>query len=701
MRAPFDILRLDSRRRFCRRTLLVLLLAGIAPGNLLAGNVIFEDIAADGANGLDYARTPSATISIFDAFVASGIYSFADLPLSPMKPHGAPGLAMLDYDGDGDLDLYVTNGPGSANSLFANQLADGGGVSFVDLAADAGVDATDQDSSGTCFGDIDNDGDPDLLVLSQYDTNRLFENNGDGTFTDISATAGLGGGQGSLSCSFGDVDGDGLLDVAVANISADMSNSLSIVVPFDFARHNQLFHNQGGNAFTDVSASAGIEGTSGFVSPIFDGRPTPTWAIALVDIDQDGDVDLIQADDQGGVPFARDGGLDYGLIHWFENDGNGQFTDRTAGAGLAKPGSWMGLSFGDLDGDGELDFFGSNLGDYATTLLSPLDPTYSNFALYLQGDMASRWFYNDGVGGFADPGVGPLEATPFGWGTSIADYDNDGDSDILFHGGLYFGPVAQGSPAALLENDGSGTFDRDAVAFAGSTDHQARTVQGVAMGDLDGNGFPDMVSVSNFDVDPAAQSTYNHAWGSPFDFGRYGQVFTPTGDFSGDGIYEGFETFFGSLSVELNSGNANGWVKVRTVGSVGLTEGAVVNRDGIGAVVRFERASGDAVLRPVLGGSSYASQDALEGTFGLGHDFHGTVEIRWPGGVRNRLYGVHPGETIIFPEIPCSYDGEWENPAQYVHCVRGALHDLVEAGAIPRHQRSRFYVGALLAFFRL
>lgn len=672
----------------------------LLPGTLLAGDVTFDDIAAGGAQGLAYERSPSATISIFDAFVASGMYSFADLPLSPMKPHGAPGVAMLDYDGDGDLDVYVTNGPGSANSLFANQLAQGGGPTFVDMAVSAGVGATDQDSSGTCFGDIDNDGDPDLLVLSQYDANRLFENDGDGTFTDISHQAGLGGGQGSTSCSFGDVDGDGLLDVAVANMSADMSNSLSIIVPFDFARHNQLFHNQGGNVFTDASATSGIEATSGFVSPAFDGRPTPTWALALVDIDQDGDVDLIHADDQGGVPFARDDGLDYGLIHFFENDGSGHFTNRTAAAGLAKPGSWMGLSFGDLDADGHLDLFGSNLGDYAITLLSPLDPTYAAFANYQQGDMASRWFYGDGSGGFADPGlVGSLEATPFGWGTSVADYDNDGDSDILFHGGLYFGPVAQGSPAALLENDGSGAFDRDATAFAASTDHQARTVQGVAMGDLDGNGFPDVVTVSNFDVDPAEQSTYNHAWGSPFDGGRYGQVFAPTGDLSGDAVYEGFQTFLGSLSVELNSGNSNRWAKVRTVGSVGLTGGAVVNRDGIGAVVRFERASGAAVLRPVLGGSSYASQDALEGTFGLGRDYYGTVEILWPGGARNRLYGVHPSQNVVFPEIPCSFDADWDRPVDYVRCVRGALYDLVEAGVLPANQRSRFYVSALIAFF--
>ena len=131
---------------------------------------------------------------------------------------------------------------------------------------------------------------------------------------------------------------------------------------------------------------------------------------------------------------------------------------------------------------------------------------------------------------FSDPGVGPLVATPFGWGTSMADYDNDGDTDIVFHGGLYFAVVGQGAPGAILRNDGGGEFSRDAEALANSTDHEERTVQGMAMGDLDGNGFVDIVSVSNFDIDAADQATYNHAWGSPFDGGRYARIFAPTGD---------------------------------------------------------------------------------------------------------------------------------------------------------------------------
>ena len=683
-----------------RRLITALLLILLAPASANAADEItFTDIAAGGGAGLLYERAPSASIAIFNSLTALPVFRFADYPLSPSKPHGAPGVAILDHDGDGDLDIYVTNGPGAANSLFANQLTQGGGATFVDVALAAGVDATDQDSSGLCFGDIDNDADPDLLVLSLYGPSRLFENNGDGTFTDISAASGLGGNdRSSLSCSFGDFDDDGLLDVAIANGMIDHSSSLGIVIPFDFAQHNQVFRNLGGNQFADVSTTSGIVETAGFAAPRFNGSPTLTWAIAAVDYDLDGDVDIIHADNQGGVPLPRDGGVNYGSIHFFSNDGTGSFTDTTGTSTPASAGSWMGLSFGDFNQDGHLDVFASNLGDYASTIVSPLDPVYADFLVYLRGDMASRWYLGGPGGTLSDPGPGLLRATPAGWGTSAPDYDNDGDVDIIFHGGLYFGPVGQGAPGSILVNDGSAQFTRDADALAGSTDHEARAVQGLATGDLDGNGFDDIASVSSFDVPAANQATYNHAWGSPFDGGRYAQIFLPTGDLSGDSVFSGNFPDPGTLSVELSSGNGNRSVRVRTLGTIGITSGGSVNRDGIGAVVAFTTASGKRVLRPVIGGSSYASQDALEGTFGLGRERRGTVEILWPGGIRNRLYNVPQGSRVVFPEIPCGFDDDWSRFSAYRQCVAEALDELIAAGVVSRGQRGWFLGSALRAF---
>ena len=683
-------------RREAVGLLMVALWLVTAPCALAEGGVSFTDVAAGGGAGLVYERTPSDSISVFNFFASLPIMTIADWPLTPLKVFGAPGVALLDYDGDGDLDIYVTNGPGTPNSLFQNQHAQTGQATFVDVAASAGVEATAQDSTGTCFGDVDNDGDPDLLVVSNFSPSRLFENNGDGTFDDISAASGIdGSGMSSVACSFGDVDNDGLLDVVVANNEVDMSNSLGIVIPFDFNQHNQLFRNLGGNQFADVSVAAGLHDTAGFGVPGTDGEPTLTWAIALVDLDQDGDADLLYADDQGGVPFLRDGGVDSGILQYFENDGTGQFTNRTVAAGLNRPGQWMGLSFGDFNADGHLDFFGTNAGDYNATTLTPLDPVYADFGTYILGDQASRWYLGSAGGAFADPGVGPLVATPFGWGTTATDYDNDGDTDILFHGGLYFGPIGQGCSSALLKNDGTATFGRDVTALAASTDHDTRTVQGVASGDLDGNGFADFVTVSNWDVSASDQVTYNHNWGGPFDGGRYTQIFTPTGDFSGDSFFSGIPILRGTLSVELNDGaNGNNWVKVRTLGTTGITTGGSVNRDGIGAVVKVVTASGEEVLRPVVGGASYASQDSLEGVFGLDDDRKARVEILWPGGVRNRL-DVRAGETILFPEIPCSLDGNFVNAGQYVKCVQRALNQLKRAGVISARMKHRF-----LAAFR-
>ncbi len=665
------------------------------------GGVVFQDIAAGGGAGLSYSRVPSASEAIWDDFRATGTFFFFDIGLTPLKSRGAPGVAIFDYDKDGDLDLYVTNGPQASNSLFENQLTETGQTVFVDVATSAGVDLTADDSTGVCYGDIDNDGDEDLFVLSAFAPNRLFENNGDGSFTDLAVSSGLSNDtKSSVSCSFGDIDNDGLLDVYVANCCLDMSNQLATGTPepFAFNQHSQLFRNSGGNVFVDISATSGIENQEGF-PPGFEGSPGVTWAVGLLDYDLDGDVDIIAAEDQAGVPLARDGGTDRGLIHLYDNDGSGHFTDLTVSAQLNRAGAWMGLSFGDLNADGHLDLFGSNLGDYATTLLTTLDPVYGAFVNYELGDMSSRWYLGGPDGVFTDPGLGAIVATPFGWGTSMEDYDNDGDTDIIYHGGLLPGPVVQTAPGVILKNDGSGQFVRDAAALAGSTDHERRTVQGVAMGDLNHDGFSDIVSVSNFDL-PANEplSTYNHNWGSPFDGGQYNQFFepTPTPLLT---AYSGVVFENGSLSVELNSAdNGNRSATVELVGSVDLTSLGSVNRSGIGGVVTFRTSRGKRAMKPVLGGSSYASQDSLELVFGLERASRAQVDVLWPGGVRNRLYGVRRGQHVAFPEIPCSFDDEWANIVAYAVCVGESLHELRDAGLISRREKGRFFASAILAF---
>jgi hypothetical protein len=658
--------------------------AAAAAGAGAAQGASFRDLAADPGSGIHYQRAPSATLAIASEIQSRGTVRMEDfIGHQPIKPHGAPGVALLDADGDGDLDIYVTNGPGAANSLLENQLEETGRVSFVDVGAAAGVAATDQDSAGVCFGDIDNDGDPDLYVLGRSEPNRLFENQGDGTFQDITAVSGTGGGDlSSVSCSMGDVDGDGLLDIAVGN-GFDMASSLAIFVePFALNQRNQLFVNTGGNTFADLSGPSGVADAQDI-----------TWAIALVDLDQDGDADLIEANDNGGIPFEEDGGIDRGFVRFLANDGTGRFTDVTAERGLRRPGDWMGLAFADLDHNGTLDVFSSNSGDYFEVFLGlPIG----------LGDQATRWFLQNPDGTFTDPGVGGLVSSCFGWGNAAFDADNDGDADLLYFGGLDAGPFVESSnPGALLVNDGTGHFSFDVDAFDDGAPHSLRVEHGLAVGDLDRNGFPDVVSVSSIDLPagepPLALMPYPIDWGSGFDhLAQFFPTFFP-GDAPGEFVFSGVEFPLGTLAVELNQGNRNGWLEVRALGTVGLTSQGRANRDGIGAVFRVTPWRGATAISPVEGGSSYASQHSLARTFGLGRARTATVEVLWPGGVRNRLYWVRSGERIVFPEIPCSFDAPM-SPADYGACVTAALAELGDTGVLSPREQRRLLASALRAY---
>ncbi len=681
--------------------LLTLVTASVTPSSW-AGEIRFHDAAADPAVGIDYQHTRSAIDANYQAFIDAGVMTGADLFDVPSKWRGAPGVAVLDFDGDGDLDLYVANGPGSANSLLSNQLRETGALRFIDVATAAGVDATGQDTSGVCFGDTDNDGDPDLLALSDFGPNHFFENLGDGTFRDVSIASRLGvDDRDSTSCSFGDIDNDGLLDVVIGN-TFDWTTNIAIgLEPFAANDHNQLFHNLGNNVFLDVSDASGLTATTGFTPPGFDGEATISWAIAMVDVDQDGDTDIVHADDQAGVPEASAGGVDRGLVHIFANDGTGHFTNVSAARGTNLVGCWMGLSFGDLDHNGTLDIFGTNCGAYGRTLFTADNPVYGAFGPFALGARASRWLLQQPDGSFTDPGVGSLVAVPFGWSTSMADYDNDGDTDIFYYGDLAFGPlVSHENPGAILVNDGHANFQRDAVALAGSTNHLRRQVQGMAIGDLDDNGFPDLISVSSHDVQEAIPLTaIGFPHGSPFDgAGFYQAHFVPTDTFGVWAAVDLPDNIDGSLAVEMSNGNHNRWAKVRALGTAGLTTAGRVNRDGIGAVLSFRPHRGETAKQPVLGGSSYASQDSLEIGFGLGQARFGRLDVLWPGGVRNRLYRVRHGERVVFPEIPVSIDDPTVSFPTYLLRVRTALSELQAAGQLSQAQKRRFLISAVLAF---
>lgn len=659
----------------------------------------FHDIAKEIDAGLLYSRkpTPELLANREQLFNQGSVPLDVGMGAFPMRWAGSPGVAIIDYDGDGYQDIYVTNGPGKANSLFRNLSGKTGKLSFEDVAVSAGVDATNQDSTGVCYGDIDNDGDPDLFVLGRNEANRLFENQGNGLFTDISSTANLAGNyKGSTSCSMGDVNNDGLLDIVVAN-TFDWSTMEAIVLePFKHNQHNELFLNQEQNHFIDASASSGIQALE---FPILSNAPANaagiTWSISLVDIDQDGDVDLVWTDDQGAIIPAVLGGLDRGFVRVWENNGEGNFTELTGQLDLLHNGSWMATGFSDFDCNGTLDIFASNIGDYLIPFIN---------APYVNGDQSSKWLLQQNSGTFLDPGLGNLISTPFGWGNAAFDYDNDGDADIIFHGGLDTGAFIDASnPGVLLENQDCGANFTYSADLLSDTDHAHRNVIGVAVGDLDNNGFQDIVSVANFDIDPSTPMILSPAaTGSPFDETAF-YVPTWTPDFA-QGVFvpteprSAFQLTEGSLSVEINNGdNDNNWLQVSLLGTRDITSKGQSNRDGIGAILSFTPNNGKTIKYPVLSGGSSSSQHNLQITFGLGQAEKGTLEILWPGGARNRYVDLPANHAIKFPEIPCSYDNHLQSVNEYATCVTSTLAELEKAKLIDPKTKQFIKKNALLA----
>ncbi len=669
---------------------------GLALGLCLAGSALADggvtltDIAFGGGAGITYHRTATPSrLAVENFFYTNGA---APSPLllseSPQKARGTPGVALFDYDNDGYLDIYVSNGPGSPNSLYHNLLGRTGVLQFEDVATQAGVAATAQDSSGVCFGDIDNDGYEDLYVTGIGGPNILFHNNGNGTFSDITAAAGVGGGNFNHSgCAMADFNGDGLLDIVVSNTYDDWSNRQAVFLQPNYPamENNQLFMRNAaahGIQFTDASASSGIQSIAGFPGGTF------TWSVSAVDYDQDGNVDILWTDLQGLAPL--DPSQARGYTRLFKGDGTGHFTDITLAAGM-QLGSWMGLSYGDFNCDGNIDFFATNLGRWI-------------------GGKANepRWFLGDGHGGFTDPGIGALNALPFGWGTVTIDYDNDGDQDVLYYGDdslLVF--IAMDNPGIVLQNQGcSGNFQLDLSAI--KRDHRYREVNGVATGDLNNDGFPDVVTAAMFQIvaNPAfPQLLFPYqfvtgTFGTPLDnIALVQYVMAATRAMPNYFSYFGVPRPDGDLAVEINSGgNGNGWAQARLIGTRGITDDGKSNRDGIGATMKFTPDGGKTVIVPLIGGGSHASQSSSTATFGLGTAAKGTLDILWPGGTRNRLYDVNNGERVNVPEIPCSIAASWKNFGQYNSCLHHAINDLRKAQIISQDEGQRLIDSATRAF---
>ena len=492
---------------------------------------------------------------------------------------GLGGIAWLDYDGDDDLDLYLTNGFFAFNGLFQNN----GDGTFTDVTYAAGV-ANGFGNSGVVAGDIDNDGFPDLFLTGEgrlvgpvQTPTRMYHNNGNGTFDDITATAGLPGADTALSAAMGDINNDGFLDIFIASPGH---------IPFltgpgtGTSDENKLYLNNGNLTFTDVTASAGVGGL--YVDVFGDLVSDGACVAAFSDYDNDGLLDIFVGNCNAfwsplivpPIPLP----VRPTPFNLFRNNGDGTFTDVATAAGLNVLGFWMGIAFGDYDNDGDIDLFATSTGTFAGSLFP------------------HALFRNNGDGTYTEASaIAGIPNSEFGWGSTFADFDNNGSLDLYQVGSLplfeAIGP-GLGSPGRLFFNDGDGSFVED--TFATGINLSFSYTSGLAQADFDGDGFADIaVMTAPYSVGPIVV---------PSDF-----------------------------VLLRNNGNGNHYLTVRTVG---ITS----NRDGIGAIIEVQTGN-KSQIREVRAGSSFASSEQPWPSFGLGKYRQAKVTVTWPSG----LIEVFPG----------------------------------------------------------
>jgi enediyne biosynthesis protein E4 len=455
----------------CRRFAGVLLFLTIIPENVAhsqARAVEFVDVAAEA--GVDF------------------LYTFGDYNYENILESSGSGVTILDFDGDGWMDIYMLNGTWldgisePAGKVFANTpdrlYRNNGDGTFTEMAAQAGIDDRNWSMAAGPF-DYDNDGDTDIYLLN-YGPNKFFENNGDGTFTEIAGKLGLQGKpelngftKWSVSVAFWDFNLDERLDLMVGNFLAFDPSYKSATTP-DMMPHPSeydgqpsfLYQQMPDGTFKDVTQEMGLYYPRSMC-----------MGLTVFDYEEDGDLDLFQ-------------GNDHQENFLFRNNSNGTFTEVALKAGVAVndkgiPTGSMHGSIGDVDGDGLIDLLVTDLRYGAL---------YRNTGNGLFEDITSR------------SGVATVFSGKGEWGAILFDYDNDGDLDIFSANGTAEELILQ--PQLLLENDGHGNF-RDIGRELGAYFREKRSGRGAAAVDYDNDGDLDLV-VSHIDLKASASLLRNN-----------------------------------------------------------------------------------------------------------------------------------------------------------------------------------------------
>ena len=505
------------------------------------------------------------------------------------------GVALFDYDNDGRLDIYLVNGapladptakgttPQKAGAGYSNRLyhqnADG---TFKDVTEKAGLEGAGY-GMGVAVGDYDNDGFEDLYVTA-YGGNKLFHNNGDGTFTDVTSKAGVAGSGWSTSAAWVDLDGDGFLDLVVLRYldwdfddiwCGEHKEGYRAYCHPDYFKPIAplVYHNNKDGTFTEVAAKVGL------------GKPGKGLGVAIADYDRDGHIDLF---------FANDSIPEF-LYH---NKGDGTFEEVGLASGVAvdndgRTFAGMGVDFADCNNDGWPDILVTDLAN-------------QRYALY----------QNDGDGSFTyasqTQGIGPISLSHSGWGFRFFDYDNDGWKDLLIAQGHDLDTIELTSPnlryrepMLLARNTGHGFTD--VSAQSGSVFSQPWVARGLAVGDIDNDGRVDAVVTTN---DGPVHILHNE------------------------------------------SSTKNHWILLKLIGHKS-------NRDAIGAVVTAVTTSASQHATVSTAGS-YLSASDKRVHFGLGSEtIIQKIGIRWPSGITQSLTNV-PADQILQIDEPAQSSARQE-----------------------------------------
>lgn len=384
------------------------------------------------------------------------------------------GAAWLDFDNDNDWDLYVLDGPGHPNRLYRND--DG---HFIDVTDTAGVGHT-ASAMGVAAADYDGDGWTDIFFTTFGAPDVLYRNLGDGTFADVTEAAGVGGlaSAWGTSAAWGDLDGDGDLDLYVARYidftdpgsteeiypAERMAEPITLVPDPYPAQANALYRNNGDGTFSDVARTAKAEDAGG-----------KGLGVVMADYDNDGDLDIYTAND-----VTRNAML--------KNRGDGTFEDAGFLTGTDDQRQGMGVDFGDVDDDGDLDLLITNWQD-------EMNGYYRNNTLSRGSGERTSDSFDDMA---ADVGLGGSSLDLTGWGTAFEDFDNDGDLDIFVTNG-HTSPsetdpaVCEPQRDQVYRNDG-GRF----VEMSGALSVvEWGAGRGLATADYDGDGDVDVLVTQN------------------------------------------------------------------------------------------------------------------------------------------------------------------------------------------------------------